>query len=189
MKFFSKLLLLIQYLNYFFLILIFFHIIYLHLYNQNDNVINSLYTELIKEKIPNRKLLISTARSIVRHLSFNKKNKDSLLKWLRSEKLEYEKMYTSHLYSESNIIKDKRQIQKVLLSESIVDARVILRDNFDSLLAKYPDLIIFGEDSGKIGDVNQGLEGLQQKHGINRVTDTGIREATIIGQGIGIATR
>ena len=70
-----------------------------------------------------------------------------------------------------------------------VDARIILRDNFDKLLSKYPELIIFGEDCGKIGDVNQGLEGLQEKHGEHRVFDTGIREATIIGQGIGLALR
>ena len=68
--------------------------------------------------------------------------------------------------------------------EKDVDARIILRDNFDKLLSKYPELIIFGEDCGKIGDVNQGLEGLQEKHGEHRVFDTGIREATIIGQGI-----
>ena len=56
-------------------------------------------------------------------------------------------------------------------------------------MSKYPELIIFGEDCGKIGDVNQGLEGLQEKHGEHRVFDTGIREATIIGQGIGLALR
>ena len=66
---------------------------------------------------------------------------------------------------------------------------IVLRDNFDALLQKHPELIIFGEDSGKIGDVNQGLEGLQKKYGIQRVSDTGIREATIIGQGIGLAMR
>jgi pyruvate/2-oxoglutarate/acetoin dehydrogenase E1 component len=70
-----------------------------------------------------------------------------------------------------------------------VDARVILRDNFDQLLDSRPEVMIFGEDSGKIGDVNQGLEGLQDKHGEHRVFDTGIREATIAGQGIGMAMR
>src|SRR5690606_21115932 len=62
-------------------------------------------------------------------------------------------------------------------------------DNFDALLKKYPEVLIFGEDTGHIGDVNQGLEGLQLKYGEHRVTDTGIREATIIGQGIGMALR
>ncbi|HET6992651.1 MAG TPA: transketolase C-terminal domain-containing protein, partial [Bacteroidia bacterium] len=65
----------------------------------------------------------------------------------------------------------------------------ILRDNFDSLLSRYPELVIFGEDSGFIGGVNQGLEGLQKKYGEIRVFDTGIREATIVGQAIGMAMR
>jgi 2-oxoisovalerate dehydrogenase E1 component len=70
-----------------------------------------------------------------------------------------------------------------------VDARIIIRDNFDALLSHIPELFIFGEDAGKIGDVNQGLENLQAKFGEDRVTDTGIRESTIIGQGIGMALR
>src|SRR5690606_29519616 len=70
-----------------------------------------------------------------------------------------------------------------------VDARIVLRDNFDHIFATYPETLIFGEDSGHIGDVNQGLEGLQEKYGELRVSDTGIREATILGQGIGMAMR
>jgi len=71
----------------------------------------------------------------------------------------------------------------------LVDGRIILRDNFEALLKKDERVFIFGEDVGKIGDVNQGLEGLQQKFGPLRVADTGIREATIVGQGIGLALR
>ena len=67
--------------------------------------------------------------------------------------------------------------------------RQILRDNYDKLFAKYPLLVTFGEDVGKIGGVNQSLEGLQKKFGELRITDTGIREATILGQGIGLALR
>src|SRR5690606_7842697 len=70
-----------------------------------------------------------------------------------------------------------------------VDGRVVLRDNFDAIFAKRPEVLIFGEDSGNIGDVNQGLEGLQAKYGENRVADAGIREATILGQGIGMGMR
>ncbi len=66
---------------------------------------------------------------------------------------------------------------------------MIIRDNFDALLKKHDNLILFGEDVGKIGDVNQGLEGLQKKYGELRISDTGIREATIAGQGIGLALR
>ena len=70
-----------------------------------------------------------------------------------------------------------------------VDGRIIIRDNFEALLKKVDNLLIFGEDVGKIGDVNQGLEGLQNKFGELRVADTGIRETSIIGQGIGMALR
>jgi pyruvate/2-oxoglutarate/acetoin dehydrogenase E1 component len=73
--------------------------------------------------------------------------------------------------------------------KNLVDARIIMRDNFDAILKKHSDVLIFGEDAGLIGDVNQGLEGLQDKYGDIRVSDTGIREATIIGQGIGLAMR
>ena len=62
-------------------------------------------------------------------------------------------------------------------------------NNFDALFKNYPESLIFGEDSGNIGDVNQGLEGLQEKYGELRVADAGIREATIVGQGIGMAMR
>ncbi len=70
-----------------------------------------------------------------------------------------------------------------------VDGRLVLRDNFDKIFGKYPETLIFGEDTGEIGDVNQGLEGLQEKYGELRIADTGIREATILGQGIGMAMR
>ncbi|MPT35242.1 MAG: transketolase, partial [Flavobacterium sp.] len=74
-------------------------------------------------------------------------------------------------------------------SSEDVDARLIIRDNFDAIFTKYPEALIFGEDSGNIGDVNQGLEGMQEKYGEFRVADAGIREATILGQGIGMAMR
>ena len=73
--------------------------------------------------------------------------------------------------------------------ESLVDGRIIIRDNFEALFKKYDHLLTFGEDVGKIGDVNQGMEGLQKKFGEIRIADTGIREATIAGQGIGLALR
>src|SRR5699024_2181936 len=65
----------------------------------------------------------------------------------------------------------------------------VLRDNFDALFEKYPETLVFGEDTGYLGDVNKGLEGMQSKFGDIRVRDTGIREATILGQGIGMAMR
>lgn len=70
-----------------------------------------------------------------------------------------------------------------------VDGREIIRDYFDALFTKDPRVVALGEDIGLIGDVNQGFAGLQEKHGEIRITDTGIRETTIIGQGIGLAMR
>src|SRR5690606_15829212 len=70
-----------------------------------------------------------------------------------------------------------------------VDGREIIRDYFDALFTRDPRVVALGEDIGKIGDVNQGFAGLQDKHGEIRITDTGIRETTIIGQGIGLAMR
>ncbi|MBE2272707.1 MAG: transketolase, partial [Flavobacteriales bacterium] len=74
-------------------------------------------------------------------------------------------------------------------SSEVVDGRVVVRNNFDKIFEKYPQALVFGEDAGNIGDVNQGLEGLQEKYGEIRIADTGIREATILGQGIGMAMR
>ncbi|MCC6838907.1 MAG: transketolase, partial [Flavobacteriales bacterium] len=70
-----------------------------------------------------------------------------------------------------------------------VDGRVIIRDNFTALFEKEPLLLTYGEDTGKIGDVNQGMEGMQARFGELRVSDAGIRENSIIGQGIGMALR
>lgn len=98
---------------------------------------------------------------------------------------------SSHLYSNT-----AQQLQKIPVvpptysnDQSLVDGRIIIRDNFTALFENDPRLLLFGEDVGKIGDVNQGAEGLQDKFGEVRVFDTGIREATIIGQGIGMALR
>lgn len=99
--------------------------------------------------------------------------------------------YSSHLYSESEWKSTNVKEIKPVYSENseMVDGRVVVRNNFDKIFEKYPETLVFGEDAGNIGDVNQGLEGLQEKYGKVRVADTGIREATILGQGIGMAMR
>ena len=102
-----------------------------------------------------------------------------------------EQNYSSHLYSESAWkVTNVKEVKPVYSDHSeVVDGRVIVRNNFDKIFEKYPEAVVFGEDAGNIGDVNQGLEGLQEKYGSIRVSDTGIREATILGQGIGLAMR
>ena len=99
--------------------------------------------------------------------------------------------YSSHLYSQSEWkATNVKEIEPVFSENSLtVDGRVVVRNNFDKIFEKYPETLIFGEDAGNIGDVNQGLEGLQEKYGELRIADTGIREATILGQGIGMAMR
>ncbi|MDG1720518.1 MAG: thiamine pyrophosphate-dependent enzyme [Bacteroidia bacterium] len=103
----------------------------------------------------------------------------------------YQNIYSSHLHSES----DKRATNipevKPEYSHDSIESNgfEILNKTFDTLLAKHPEIIAFGEDVGKIGDVNQGFAGLKEKHGENRVMDMGIRENTIVGQAIGASLR
>jgi pyruvate/2-oxoglutarate/acetoin dehydrogenase E1 component/TPP-dependent pyruvate/acetoin dehydrogenase alpha subunit len=148
--------------------------------------------ELIQLEEPLRKNILDTARRAIMYLKDeNEEVKTSLQKWVINYKAQQKKKYNTHLYSElpNNATRIEAILPEYSDESKLVDARVVLRDNFDAILNKYNEVLIFGEDSGAIGDVNQGLEGLQQKYGIERVYDTGIREATIIGQGIGLAMR
>ncbi|MBI1315873.1 transketolase [bacterium] len=116
---------------------------------------------------------------------------DALRNWRTSEAEVNRDRYSSFLHSQSahSALRMAEVAPTYAEDSPVVDARVVLRDNFDRLLQTRPEVLIFGEDSGKIGDVNQGLEGLQAKHGEARVSDTGIREASILGQGIGMSMR
>jgi pyruvate/2-oxoglutarate/acetoin dehydrogenase E1 component len=136
--------------------------------------------------------VIATARKTFPLLVKNEiKNTEPFKKWLKNIKDILQEKYSSHLYSVG--INGTDHVESVSpkyrTDAPMVDGRIILRDNFDQLLKKEDRLIIFGEDSGKIGGVNQGLEGLQDKYGDTRVADAGIREATIVGQGIGMSIR
>jgi len=141
---------------------------------------------------PNRKDLLNTVRKTIR-ICRNEDStaKTSLINWYHQAQKENSKRYSDNLYSNSALSPLNIEEVAVEYDESAeeVDGRVVLRENFDKIFSKYPEVLIFGEDSGKIGDVNQGLEGLQNKYGELRVSDTGIREATIAGQGIGMALR
>lgn len=114
-----------------------------------------------------------------------------MINWLNENKPVNEDRYNSHLYSQTPNSPLKVEHIAPIFSEKPdkVDGRIVLRNNFDRLFAEYPNLVTFGEDVGALGDVNKGLEGLQEKYGKLRVADTGIREATILGQGIGMALR
>lgn len=158
--------------------------------SNNAVFIEKHITELTANKEVMRKDLLVAARKTLRIVS-GEGIKNSLSRWITdyTEKIQYK--YSSHLYSQSG--KDAVSIKEITAeygeTPAEADGRLILRNNFDVLLTKYPEMLIFGEDVGNIGDVNQGLEGMQEKYGEERVSDAGIREATIIGQGIGMALR
>ncbi|MBL30639.1 MAG: transketolase [Flavobacteriaceae bacterium] len=134
------------------------------------------------------KEILSAGRSILPDIAlFNDTNSINFKKYINKLLKELQPKFSSNLYTKNT---DFEVIPpKYPKNPKIVDGRIIIRDNFDKLLTKIDNLIIFGEDCGKIGGVNQGLEGLQNIHSEIRVSDTGIREATIIGQGIGMALR
>ena len=156
--------------------------------NPESEEIGKITNELINTQTPSRKDIIVACRKIIRCCRGQKN--ESLNNWIKEMLTQNKKRYNSFLYSESNnSLKHIKNIEPNYNSEEYVDGRIILRENFDALLKKNKSILIFGEDCGNIGDVNQGLEGLQKKYGESRVFDTGIREATIIGQGIGMALR
>ncbi|OFX45460.1 MAG: transketolase [Bacteroidetes bacterium GWA2_30_7] len=160
-----------------------------------DEHIKKLMSELSRNTFPLRKDNTSTVKKILRYICQtcdNKKPlKENLLNWMEKNKTENAKRYNSFLYCETSRSALKVSAVKPIFDENspLVNGREILRDNFDILFSKYPELITFGEDTGSLGDVNQGLEGLQAKYGELRISDTGIRENTIVGQGIGLALR
>jgi pyruvate/2-oxoglutarate/acetoin dehydrogenase E1 component/TPP-dependent pyruvate/acetoin dehydrogenase alpha subunit len=123
--------------------------------------------------------------------SENTEGRKHLLSWLERMKLEAYDRYSSHLYCQTAHSALRIPEIKPRFSENspVVDGREVLRACFDAALARDPRVFAIGEDVGRIGDVNQGFAGLQEKYGELRVTDTSIREATIIGQGIGAALR
>ena len=158
----------------------------------NKVFIQKIASSLSDEKEPLRREIIGTARKTLRYLiGENTVEKKQLQDWVDNYFEIIEPKYSAHLYSEA--IENAKTISEIKpiydKQAEEVDGRIILRDNFDDILTRHPEVYIFGEDSGAIGDVNQGLEGLQNKFGEDRVADVGIREATILGQGIGMSMR
>ena len=118
-------------------------------------------------------------------------DRNKLVNWKNKYMDILSEKYSSNLYSiDFDALKEINNSNPIYSDNNeLVDGRIIIRDNFDKLLEENNRIFIFGEDVGMIGDVNQGLEGLQKKYGKNRVFDTGIRESTIVGQGIGMSMR
>lgn len=118
-------------------------------------------------------------------------SRQQLIEWIKAIERKNLERYSSHLYSESDqsALKVEEILPQYSESSQQVDGRELLQACFTAALTRDPRVFAFGEDVGKIGDVNQGFAGLQSKFGELRVTDTGIRECTILGQGIGTALR
>ena len=158
--------------------------------SSNQEFIEGLANELAAIKEPIRKDIIATARKVLRKV-VGESGQQAMASFVTEYTAKIQPKYSAHTYSESNqTFKNVQQVAPAYADESEwVDARLIIRDNFDKIFESKPEVLIFGEDSGHIGDVNQGLEGMQEKYGELRVSDAGIREATILGQGIGMAMR
>jgi len=159
---------------------------------QSDNkvFIEKYANDLSSIKEPIRKDLLVTARKVLRMI-VKENGQATLAKWIKEYTEKVQPRFSSHLHSQS--AKNALNVAEVLPQydneTEDADGRMVMRNNFDAIFTKHPEALVFGEDCGNIGDVNQGLEGMQEKYGDFRVCDAGIREATILGQGIGMAMR
>lgn len=160
-----------------------------------EEAVESIVEHLKQVLAPIRKDNFMAARKILRNVCKSCVVADSLKHemrgWLARNYEDAGISYDSYLYNETpTSVMNVKPIEP-LFSESSqeVPGRQILRDNWEKLFSRNPRLVTFGEDTGNIGGVNQSLEGLQKKFGELRITDTGIREATILGQGVGLALR
>ncbi|HCT51300.1 MAG TPA: transketolase, partial [Balneola sp.] len=154
--------------------------------------IDNLIKRLKMVQSPFRKDVLSAGRKAL-YLTAGKTGsiRNTIKNWVHESAEANKDRFNSHLLSQSQYSPLKVEEIKPEYSEGSkkVDGRVVIRDNFDKIFEKYPNTLVFGEDAGKLGDVNKGLEGMQDKYGEIRVSDTGIREATILGQGIGMSLR
>lgn len=157
-----------------------------------DEEIQEISRQLSKIQNPLKQDILKAIRRIL----VTTRNREStvrekILQWMREKNERIQKQYSSHLHSQS---KDAallvKEVKPMFTNQSkTVDGREVLQACFDAALSRDPRVVAFGEDVGKIGDVNQAFAGLQDKHGITRVMDTSIRETTIVGQAIGLAMR
>jgi len=149
--------------------------------------------EKVTDKIfPTRRSHLSFAKRLnleLHVLPELKEEKAELKEWIHRFEERTKTFYSGELYRTGSDSALKVKAVPVEYDENSeeVNGSVIVNKNFEVLFKRYPNLVTFGQDTGKLGDVNQGMKGMQEKFGMNRVSDAGIREATIIGQGIGLA--
>ncbi|WP_257657007.1 alpha-ketoacid dehydrogenase subunit alpha/beta [Parapedobacter lycopersici] len=157
-----------------------------------EDTVRSLYNELRVLSEPSLKEVYSIVRRVIRQLrGIQHPEKAALLTWYSEKQQLNQERYNSYLFTDT--VESPRHVRAVAAEYTedsrTVDGREVLNACFDANFARDPRLVAFGEDVGKIGDVNQGFAGLQAKHGEHRIFDTGIRESAIIGQGMGLAMR
>ncbi len=152
------------------------------------------FIKIMQKPLPTRRSHLSFAKglSLKIHLVKKAENERAELKdWIKRFEEKSTLAYNTQLYRTGADSSLKVQSISAQYDENSaeVNGSEIISKNFDVLFSKYPNLVTFGQDTGKLGDVNQGMKGMQEKYGVERVSDAGIREATIIGQGIGLALR
>ncbi len=160
--------------------------------SDQKGLIDKLLQKLKNKINPTNKDAYKIARRILYVLRNDKSNaKFQLLNWKNRFQLTYEEIYHSYVYSQSDLSPMRVKANPPIYDENspILNGFQVLNYCFDAALEREPRLVAFGEDVGTIGDVNQGFAQLQEKYGEDRVSDTGIRELTIMGQGIGLAMR
>lgn len=156
------------------------------------NEVRAIGTELAKLKEPIRRdMLEAVGKVLVLTAQHTSPARNALLQWRNEARQQGFENYSKHLYSETPRSPLKvKEVKPVLNAEGKdIPGFELLQKSFEKFFERYPNLVAFGEDLGYLGDVNQGMAGMQEKFGIERVFDTGIREATIAGQGIGLAMR
>lgn len=157
----------------------------------NGTFIQKIANDLNRVMGPIKRDVFSAARRGLRYMrGETSAAKTQMINWLEKKEAENFDKYSSFLYNEyESSALNVEPVAPTYEGGETTDGRIILRDNFDVIFTERPEVITFGEDVGKIGGVNQSMEGMQEKWGELRVSDTGIRECTIIGQGIGMAMR
>ncbi|MBT6174958.1 MAG: transketolase, partial [Flavobacteriales bacterium] len=146
--------------------------------------------KLEKAMDPGRAEVMSTLReAMLDTAGEDGPERKALQVWLKSANVKSLHRYSSNLYSDGADSALKVPEIPAIFSDELVDGRQVLQKNFEEIFTRYPNALTFGEDVGGIGGVNQVMEGMQDKFGEERVSDTGIRESTIIGSGIGMSLR
>ncbi len=159
---------------------------------ENVSILEELSTTLKRKNPVIRKdSIVAARRALMATKGVDSEAVKALSGWLDAQSEANHDRYNSHWISETKYSPLLVQHTPTTFNADApsVDGRVVLRDNFQTLFDRHPEMVVFGEDSGQLGDVNLGLEGMQERFGIHRVFDTGIRETTILGQGIGMAMR